>query len=87
MEFGTSAISSPSPGDHVGGLPLGAALSAANPEVKFCDQTSKGYVMLNITRDRVVAELWAVSTIAAKPFGLKTVKTFAVSPIGVLTEL
>lgn len=87
VEFGTSSISSPSPGDHVGGLPLGAALSAANPEVKFCDQTSKGYVMLNITRDQVVGELWAVSTIAAKPYELKTVKTFAVSPTGVLTEL
>ncbi len=87
VEFGTSSISSPSPGDHVGGLPLGAALSAANPEVKFCDQTSKGYVMLNVTRDRVVGELWAVSTITARPYELKKVKTFAVSPTGGLLEL
>ena len=43
VEFGTSAISSPSPGDHVGGLPLGLALQAANPEVKFCDQSAKGF--------------------------------------------
>ena len=87
VEFGTSSISSPSPGDHVGGLPLGVALSAANPEVKFCDQTSKGYVLLNVTRDQVVGELWAVSTIAAKPYELKKVKTFAVSPQGDLTEV
>ena len=87
VEFGTSSISSPSPGDHVGGLPLGVALSAANPEVKFCDQTSKGYVLLTVTRDQVVGELWAVSTIAAKPYALKKVKTFAVSPHGDLTEV
>ncbi|WP_428155657.1 alkaline phosphatase D family protein [Brevundimonas sp.] len=87
VEFGTSSISSPSPGDHVGGLPLGVALTAANPEVKFCDQTSKGYVLLTVTRDQVVGELWAVSTIAAKPYALKKVKTFAVSPQGDLTEV
>ena len=87
VEFGTSSISSPSPGDHVGGLPLGVALSAANPEVKFCDQTSKGYVLLTVTRDQVVGELWAVSTIMAKPYALKKVKTFAVSSQGDLTEV
>ncbi|WP_426023488.1 alkaline phosphatase D family protein [Brevundimonas sp. PWP3-1b1] len=87
VEFGTSSISSPSPGDHVGGLPLGVALSAANPEVKFCDQTSKGYVLLNVTRDQVIGELWAVSTIMAKSYELKKVKTFTVSPQGDLTEV
>ena len=86
VEFGTSSISSPSPGDHVGGLPLGAALSAANPEVKFCDQTAKGYVLLNVTRERMTGELWAVSTIMAKPYELKRLKTFVVTPDGDLTE-
>ena len=86
IEFGTSSISSPSPGDHVGGLPLGAALSAANPEVKFCDQTAKGYVLLTVTRERMTGELWAVSTIMAKPYELKRLKTFVVTPDGDLTE-
>lgn len=80
VEFGTSAISSPSPGDHVGGLPLGVALSAANPEVKFCDQASKGFVLLNIEPSQVVAELRAVSTIASKPYASSVVKRFVVSP-------
>ena len=31
VEFGTSSISSPSPGDHVGGLPLGAAGRPGGP--------------------------------------------------------
>lgn len=86
VEFGTSSISSPSPGDHVGGLPLGVALSAANPEVKFCDQTAKGYVLLNVTRERIMGELWAVSTILAKPYETRRLKTFVVTPEGDLTE-
>ncbi|KDP95769.1 alkaline phosphatase [Brevundimonas sp. EAKA] len=76
VEFGTSAISSPSPGDMVGGLPLGLALEAANPEVKFCDQASKGYVLLTLDRDQAVGELRAVSTILAKPYQNKTVKRY-----------
>nr|WP_314120466.1 alkaline phosphatase D family protein [uncultured Brevundimonas sp.] len=86
VEFGTSSISSPSPGDHVGGLPLGVALSAANPEVKFCDQTAKGYVLLNVARERITGELWAVSTILAKPYETRRLKTFVVTPDGDLTE-
>ena len=76
VEFGTSAISSPSPGDHVGGLPLGLALQAANPEVKFCDQSAKGYVLLTLERDQAVGELRTVSTILAKPYENRTLKRY-----------
>jgi alkaline phosphatase D len=76
VEFGTSSISSPSPGDHVGGLPLGLALQAANPEVKFCDQAAKGYVLLTLERDQAVGELRTVSTILAKPYETKTLKRY-----------
>lgn len=79
VEFGTSSISSPSPGDAVQGVPLGAALNAANEEVVFCDQTAKGYVLLTLTPDRVVAELRAVSTIFAKPYDATVLKTFVVA--------
>lgn len=75
VEFGTSSISSPSPADAIGGLPLGLALMAANPqEVKFCDQSSKGFVLLTLERDQATAELRAVSTIMAKPYQTRTVK-------------
>jgi len=76
VEFGTSAISSPSPGDHVGGLPLGLALQAANPEVKFCDQSAKGFVLLTLERDQAVGELRTVSTILAKPYENRTLKRY-----------
>ena len=76
VEFGTSSISSPSPGDMLGGaLPLGAALQATNPEVLFCDQTSKGFTLLTLTPDAAKAELIAVSTIMAKPFDTRTVRS------------
>ncbi|WP_291833389.1 alkaline phosphatase D family protein [Brevundimonas sp.] len=79
VEFGTSSISSPSPGDHVPGVPLGAALNAANPEVVLCDQTAKGYVLLTLTPTQARAELRTVSTILAKPYRERTLKTFTVA--------
>ncbi|MGA0546709.1 alkaline phosphatase D family protein [Brevundimonas sp. VNH65] len=76
VEFGTSSISSPSPGDFLGdALPLGPALTATNPEVRFCDQRSKGFTLLTLTPEAATAELIAVSTIMAKPFDVRTVKT------------
>lgn len=78
-EFGTSSISSPSIGDLFGPLPLGDLLAQANPEVVFCDQKAKGFVLLTITPNAVKGQLQAVSTILAKPYEVTTVKTFAVT--------
>ena len=79
VEFGTSAISSPSPGDAVPRMPLGAALMQANDEVIFCDQSAKGYVLLTLTPDQVKAELRTVSTLFAKPYEAGVLKTFTVA--------
>ncbi|MDQ1153261.1 alkaline phosphatase [Brevundimonas sp. SORGH_AS_0993] len=74
VELGVSAISSPSPGDMIGGLPLGLALTAANAgEVRFCDQTAKGFIRLTLTPRTAKAELVAMSTIQAKPFDVRNV--------------
>lgn len=87
VEFGTSAISSPSPGDAVAPLPLGPLLSANNEEVVFCDQTAKGYILLTLTPERAEAKLQAVSTILAKPYDLRTLSSWVVthSEAGVLS--
>lgn len=79
VEFGASAISSPSPGDALGAFPLGDALARTNDEVVFCDQRSKGYVLLTLTRDEARADLVAVSTIMAKPYEVRTAGTYRVS--------
>jgi alkaline phosphatase D len=65
-EFGATAITSPSYGSLLPGL--GAVLSAANREVVFCDQDSKGYVVLTLTPQAAVAEHVAVSTVLTRPF-------------------
>ena len=82
VEFGTSAISSPSPGDAVAPLPLGALLSGGNDEVVFCDQTAKGYVLLTLTPDRAEAKLQTVSTILTKPYDARTLSAWSVTRDG-----
>ncbi|WP_309629028.1 alkaline phosphatase D family protein [Brevundimonas sp.] len=79
VEFGTSAISSPSPGDAVAPLPLGPLLSANNDEVVFCDQTAKGYILLTLTPERAEARLQTVSTILARPYVASTLSTWVVT--------
>jgi len=86
VEFGTSAVSSPSPGDAIAGFPLGAALMQANEEVVFCDQSAKGFILLTLTPDRVEAALMQVSTIFAKPFEVSVLKRFSVDHGGVLID-
>jgi len=78
VEFGTSSISSPSPGDAVPQIPLGTALMQANDEVVFCDQSAKGYILLTLTPDQAKAELRTVSTLFAKPYESGVLKTFTV---------
>lgn len=87
VEFGTSSISSPSPGDAIGGFPLGAALVGTNTEVLHCDQAGKGYILLTLTPSDARAELIAVSTIVAKPYDARLTKTVRISRDGgVLAE-
>lgn len=77
-ELGTSAITSPSIGDVMPDVPVGRMLEEANPEVLFCDQRAKGFILLTLTPDRARAEYWAVSTVMAKQFERKTLVTYEV---------
>jgi alkaline phosphatase D len=86
IEFGTSAVSSPSIGDAIGGFPLGAALMQTNDEVVFCDQSSKGFVVLTLTAERAEAALMQVSTIFAKPFDVLSLKRFSLGLDGRLAN-
>jgi alkaline phosphatase D len=79
VEFGTSGISSPSPGDALGDFPLGAALAGTNPEVVFCDQRAKGFVLLTLTPDAARADMMAVSTVMARPYELRTLTSYALA--------
>lgn len=76
-EFGTSSISSPSIGDAMPQLPLGALLEKAGEEVLFCDQRAKGYILLTLTPDRASADYRSVS-IQAKPYQAASLASFTV---------
>ncbi len=65
VEFGTSSISSPSVGDALPQVPLGSLLEQASPEVLFCDQRAKGYILLTLTPDTATGDYVAMSTIYA----------------------
>jgi alkaline phosphatase D len=79
VEFGTSSITSPSPQDAIGDFPLGMALDIANKEVLFCDQSSKGYILLTLTPTEARADLIGMSTIVAKPYEAKVVTRWTVA--------
>jgi len=75
-EFGTTAISSPSYGSILPGV--GAAIAEAAPEVRWCDQDRKGYLLLTLTPQAARAEFKAVSTVLARPYRLETAATWTV---------
>lgn len=78
VELGTTAISSPSIGDMLTGVPLGQLLEAGAPEVHFCDQSSKGCIFLTLAPERATADYVAVSTIFTKQWHEKQVAQFQV---------
>lgn len=73
-EFGTTAVTSPSYGSRVPGI--GAHIADANPEVRFCDQDNKGYLLLTLTPEHAEGDFRTVSTVLAKPFQSASVKRF-----------
>ncbi len=79
LEFGTSAITSPSIGDGAGGFQLGPVFMQQNPEVSFCDQLAKGYVRLTLRHDQAVGELVQVQ-IDAKPYAASVLGTWRLRP-------
>lgn len=81
-EFGTTGITSPGGGEIIPGLNGGELIAKANSEVVFNDQVSKGYVLLTLTRTEARADMMAVSTIVAKDFTTKPVKSFKITPDG-----
>jgi len=77
-EFGATAITSPSYGSLLPGL--GTAIAKANREVAFCDQDSKGYTLVTLTKAAATAEFVTVSTILTKEFTRNIAATYRAAP-------
>ncbi len=80
MEFGTTAITSPGPGEAIAPFPLGEAFTKYNREVLFNNQTAKGFLILTLTHAQARAELIAVSTIKDKVFTTRPIAVYHVTP-------
>ena len=80
VEFGTSGITSPGPGDSIAAFPLGGAFAKYNREVVFNNQVAKGFVLLTLTHAQATAEMIAVSSIKDKTFTTKPIATYHVTP-------
>jgi len=82
VEFGGTSVTSPGADDGLKTLKLGPAFASASPEVAFCDQGAKGFVLLTLGRTEARADLMAVSSITSKTFTTRTVKSFRFTPEG-----
>ncbi len=79
VEFGTSAITSPSIADEAGGFQLGPVFTAQNREVAFCDQLAKGCLRLELTPNSATARMIAVE-IDAKPYRAHELAAWRLAP-------
>ena len=55
-------------------MPIGDLLQQASPEVAFCDQRAKGYILLTLTREKATGDYIAMSTIYAPKAEARTLK-------------
>lgn len=82
VEFGTTSITSPSDATYFTRMHIdfAAGIRARSPDVKWNDQTNHGFLLLTLTKERGLAEFFAVSTIASKDYETTKVAAFTVAP-------
>jgi alkaline phosphatase D len=84
VEFGATSITSPPPGldSRIPGVRFTTVVTAQNPDVVYCDESRRGFVLLTLTPEAARGELVAVSTIESREFATEVLKTFVVRPDG-----
>lgn len=82
VEFGCSAVSSPSPslGAVLPGAPMAAIMAAQNPEIDWCDLGPRGFVVVTLTPEAAEARMMAVSTVTAPEFETFEAARFVARP-------
>ena len=80
VEFGATAISSPGPGESIAAIPLGEVFARHNREVRYNNQTAKGFVLLTLTHGDATAQLMAVSSVKERGFTTRPIATYRVAP-------
>lgn len=73
VEFVGTSVTSPALDDPAGNT--AALLRSINPHFKYIDFNRRGYMLLDVTRERVVCEWWYVDTVAS----ITHIETFGVA--------
>ena len=73
VEFVGTSVTSPGLSDPSGGTT--AFLRSVNPHFKYIDLNQRGYMLLDVTRERAVCEWWYVDTVAS----ISNIQTFGVA--------
>ena len=73
VEFVGTSVSSPGASDPTGST--AALLRSINPHFKYINLTQRGYMLVDVTPQRVVGEWWYVDTVQS----ISNVQTFAVA--------
>jgi len=81
-EFAGTAITSPGGGDAFKTFDIGAVFTKVSDEVVYNDQSSKGFVLVTLSRDAARGDLVVVSTVVDKTFTVRTAKSFKATPEG-----
>ncbi|MEZ5415981.1 MAG: alkaline phosphatase D family protein [Vicinamibacterales bacterium] len=63
VEIVCPAVSSPTPFTPANAAERRAAVTKARPHLKFMDGLSRGYVVLEVTRDRMQADWWLLNSV------------------------
>lgn len=82
VELGATSVTSPGAGAIFAGsgLDIDAELVRRNPQVKWTDQSSHGYLLLTLTKDEARADFMTVSTITSKDFSHEPTASFTIRP-------
>jgi len=80
VEFAGTSVTSPGGGNFLSGVDLDGAVVAANREVKWTDQTNRGFLVLTLKKTEAVAEFFTVSIVTAKAYETKLAASFRVKP-------
>lgn len=66
VEIVCPAVSSPTPFTPANAAERLAAITKARPHMKFMDGLSRGYVVVDVTRDRLQADWWLLDSVKAR---------------------
>lgn len=66
VEIVCPAVSSPTPFQPADAAARTATLRAARPHLRYVDGVSRGYVVMDVTRDRLQADWWLLDSVKAR---------------------